>query len=72
VYSSSCSPVALQDLTASAVLPREHGPGLPAAAAQSEVGPREEVGNVAEHCHPTAPVLCAQPQGASRSDSAGA
>jgi hypothetical protein len=53
-------------------LPREHGPGLPAAAAQSEGGPREEVGNVAEHCHPTAPVLCAQPQGASRSDSAGA
>ena len=53
-------------------LPREHGPKLLPAAAQSEVGPREEVGNVAEHCHPTAPVLCAQPQGASRSDSAGA
>lgn len=72
MYSSCCSPVAAQDLTASVALPREHGPKLLPAAAQSEVGPREEVGNVAEHCHPTAPVLCAQPQGASRSDSAGA
>ena len=73
MYNSCCCPVAAQYLAVKVALPQEHEPGLPPPPPAHTKGvPSAELGNVAEHSHPAAPVLCAQPHAASRRDSAGA